>query len=801
MDQEAHLVRIGSHERRRSVTRSWARDVGAVVALSMATMIVIWSVQSPAIAIAAVVSPDPTNPLGLLVQDTLGQTNDMTVRAEPGLPVALVFEDSGAATTTTAPQCAVVAAQVRCDSTALIGLNIALGDGNDTFHLDESVYALTTIAFRLIAGEGGDDVLVTGSGNDFLFGGPGTNRLEAGAGDDNLSGGGGVDTELGGPGRDRLAGSAGDDQLFGEDGVDQVNGEDGDDTIDGGGGDDVAWGGPGADTVRGGDGNDRLDNGSDAPDAAHGADTVDGGAGNDSLSGGPQVDPLSPDVFTGGGGDGDELSYSLRSSPLVISLDGSPNDGAQGEGDNVAADIERVVGGSGPDTLVGSAGPNVLDGADGDDTIDGRGGSDTLQGGVNSSGNDHVLGGDGPDVIRGDAGDDQLEGGPGDDDIFGEGGTDTLLGDEGQDVLAGGPGIDILHGGDGGDRLYGSDAIPVGADGGDKLNGDDGDDALSGGPGDDALAGGRGADAINGDDDRDTVSYEGRGARIEVTFDGKPNDGERGEHDNVAADVEDVLGGNRGDTLTGDARANTLNAGLGNDFVKGAAGADTLFGGKGADVLHSRDGASDDVFCGPGADLAIVDRHDHLRACDFADRGRRRPRFRQSAVIRPTGRTVLLRLRGADGFVPVPGPVEVPLGTTLDARRGTLRVVTTRGRRGGVQQGSIGGGRFSVLAPRGGSVTRLRLVGGDLAKCRSRGANPKKVRRKLRARVGERRPGAYEVVGEHSIGGAAGTTWVTEDRCDGTMTRVIEGTVRVRDLPRHRTVIVRAGHRYLARVP
>jgi hypothetical protein len=37
------------------------------------------------------------------------------------------------------------------------------------------------------------------------------------------------------------------------------------------------------------------------------------------------------------------------------------------------------------------------------------------------------------------------------------------------------------------------------------------------------------------------------------------------------------------------------------------------------------------------------------------------------------------------------------------------------------------------------------------------------------------------------------------DRCDGTLTRVTSGAVSVRDFRRHRTVLVRAGHSYLAR--
>jgi hypothetical protein len=44
-----------------------------------------------------------------------------------------------------------------------------------------------------------------------------------------------------------------------------------------------------------------------------------------------------------------------------------------------------------------------------------------------------------------------------------------------------------------------------------------------------------------------------------------------------------------------------------------------------------------------------------------------------------------------------------------------------------------------------------------------------------------------------------GTLWATEDTCAGTLTTVREGSVTVRDLHRHRNVIVRAGHRYLAR--
>jgi Ca2+-binding RTX toxin-like protein len=763
------------------------RRAGAVVTIWLLTIVAIWGVHPPATAMAAVVSPDPNNPLGLLIQDTLAQSNVMTVRAEPGTPATLVFEDTGAATTTTAPQCAVVAAQVRCASVALIGLDVRLGGGDDTFVLDESTYSLTAIFLTLISGEGGNDRLVTGAGNDFLFGGPGNDRLEAGAGNDNISGADGADTELGGPGRDRLVGELDDDNL------------------DGGSGNDVVLGGAGADIVRGGDGDDQLDDDAVESGAALGADTMDGGAGNDSLTGGPEGDPLSPDVFNGGDGD-DTLSYARRTSPLTITLDGAANDGAPGEGDNVGADIERIVGGSGADTLIGSAGANDFDGGPGDDRLDGLGGPDKLQGGLNDSGNDRLVGGPGNDVLEGDAGDDTLDGGADDDQVLGGGGSDTLLGGSGKDVVAGGPGRDDLDSGDGDDTLYGSDAVPIGADSADKLQGGPGEDVLLGGPGDDELVSGAGADAMSGEDGADTASYEGRSTPIDVSFDGEPNDGAPGERDNVAKDVENVVGGNVDDTLSGDTRPNRLSAAAGDDSVNGGPGFDTLLGGKGIDVINARDGERDDVFCGAGRDLAIVDRRDISRGCDLVDRGRRRPSFRRSALVRSARGSVVLRLPGANPFVTVPRTVETPLGSTLDARKATLSVVTTSRRGGPLQKASVRGGRVTVLQPRGRSVTQLRLVGGDLARCRAPGASRKKVRRQLRAHV-EKHPGQtegpaeYQVRGKHSDGSTRGTTWVTEDRCDGTMTRVIEGTVRVRDLPRHRTVIVRAGHQYLARAP
>jgi len=59
--------------------------------------------------------------------------------------------------------------------------------------------------------------------------------------------------------------------------------------------------------------------------------------------------------------------------------------------------------------------------------------------------------------------------------------------------------------------------------------------------------------------------------------------------------------------------------------------------------------------------------------------------------------------------------------------------------------------------------------------------------------------GRFRTHGRHSQATVRGTRWLTVDRCDGTLTRVTRGAVSVRDHVRDRTVLVRAGHSYLAR--
>src|SRR4029450_6620035 len=116
-------------------------------------------------------------------------------------------------------------------------------------------------------------------------------------------------------------------------------------------------------------------------------------------------------------------------------------------------------------------------------------------------------------------------------------------------VLSGGAGADTLWGGFNDDDLYGDEGV-------DELHGEGGDDWIDGGPEPDQLHGGDGSDI---------AAYDERVDPVTATLDGVANDGVSGEGDFIHIDVESVVGGSAGDSLTGSAEPDGLFGGPGAD--------------------------------------------------------------------------------------------------------------------------------------------------------------------------------------------------------------------------------------------
>jgi Ca2+-binding RTX toxin-like protein len=365
---------------------------------------------------------------------------------------------------------------------------------------------------------------------------------------------------------DVIKGTANGDYLVGNGGAD---------TIDGLGGGDRLFAGDAAtndgdtcdaDVLNGGDDEDFL--------ALGGATIADGGAGDDHILTDAHVCPGKSDVASGGTGR-DSAEFTILDNPslanLSVSLDDVANDGVGGT-DNYKSDIEDLFGSNYGMTLIGSAGPNSIRGGDGNDLIDGGLGADSIRGG------------NGIDTVDYSSRTVPVTVTIGVGDTDGQTGENDGVGDD----------IENVRGGSGADTIVGN--------------------AL-----DNVLDGGLGADNISGGDGVDAVDYSRRTVPVNVTLNaGAGNDGQAGENDTIAADVEGAFGGSGNDTLVGAAGNGFLFGFGGSDDLSDVGGIDTLDAGTGDDEIDSVDGAVDHDVCGPGTDKVTKDANDTVDA-DCAD--------------------------------------------------------------------------------------------------------------------------------------------------------------------------------------
>lgn|GEM_PF-1657818 len=410
-----------------------------------------------------------------------------------------------------------------------------------------------------------------------------------------------IENAIGGSGDDTISGNAIANVLTGNDGDDSLKGLGGDDTLLGGTGSDTLSGGGGADSLDGGTGNDQLSgwDGADFLNGGAGIDTLLGEAGDDLLIGGAAGDSIN------GGSGSDTASYSNSNASVAIDLGAGTTAGGHATGDTLTS-IEDLFGSAFSDTLTGDNGDNVINGFSGDDIIDGGAGNDSMEGG---QGNDFFISGLGADTINGGAGASDTadysgsnaavniginagavnSGGHAQGDVISTI-TENLIGSMFDDVITGNTLANLLNG------FFGDDT----------MNASNGNDTLIGGSGDDLLFGSRGADLINGGVGNDTASYGNTDNSVIVDLTAGSGIGSGHASGDTLISIENIIGGQFNDTLTGDNGANSLSGLAGNDLLNGLGGNDTLLGSNGADTLNG--GSGDDLLTGSGgADSFVFD--------------------------------------------------------------------------------------------------------------------------------------------------------------------------------------------------
>jgi Ca2+-binding RTX toxin-like protein len=179
----------------------------------------------------------------------------------------------------------------------------------------------------------------------------------------------------------------------------------------------------------------------------------------------------------------------------------------------------------------------------------------------------------------------------------------------------------VIRSGGGADLIIGGNNLPVPLDvdsgnGNDTISGGPrgdtivagiGDDYIFGGGGNDLITGNEGADRMLGGDGSDTADYRQRVNDVFVDLGSDGDDGELGENDNVARDIERVTSGSGNDRLTAaNPGSYALSGGFGDDTLTGSFGDDTLNGGEGADVLIGNEG-DDLILAADGTGTDFVD--------------------------------------------------------------------------------------------------------------------------------------------------------------------------------------------------
>ncbi|MES0884378.1 hypothetical protein [Roseibium sp. SCP14] len=478
-----------------------------------------------------------------------------------------------------------------------------------------------------LEGLAGNDTLNGGSGDDILSGGAGADTINGGAGTDAAdysTSGAGVSVDLltgtanggdaagdvlseienlfGSDHDDQLKGNAGANLLLGGAGDDQLSGQGGNDTLSGGAGADVLFGGGGDDTYLVGLGHgtigirdigvhvetseERYLAGYHGQTAVYGTRTtttrtlVNGGTDTLKLKSGTTFDDLTLHSNS------DNLVFTLHArndqdvveANTVINIENSQQaDYAVEKLENASGfvlDLTGMIAGTGGTNLAGTSNADIIFGTNTSETITAAAGDDVIIAGL---GNDTIDGGDGADRIWAGFGNDSLNGDAGNDQLSGGDGNDTLTGGQGDDQLFGGDGIDTLQGGSENDLLDGGN-------GDDILTGGAGDDTVLGGAGDDTINGGAGADIYSGGFGSDTVDYSQSSSAINVSLSDGTGAGGDAEGDTLSA-IENIIGTQFHDLLSGNEAANKILAGYGDDLLFGDGGADYLHGGYGTDTL------------------------------------------------------------------------------------------------------------------------------------------------------------------------------------------------------------------------
>jgi hypothetical protein len=200
----------------------------------------------------------------------------------------------------------------------------------------------------------------------------------------------------------------------------------------------------------------------------------------------------------------------------------------------------------------------------------------------------------------------------------------------------------------------------------------------------------------------------------------------------------------------------------------------------------------DDDGIGDACDPSVDVDEDCFDECEPGSAGGP-PVAGKRVTVRLVSGKVRIRPPGSERFKALAGKTSTRVGTLVDATKGAVRITSAAGG-GRTQTGTFSGGSFRIKQPKARPLTTDLVLSGPSFAERCKAAHKRVVRRLEGVAKGR-----FRVVGRRSEALLKGRgTWTTQDRCDGTRTIVTKGRVAVHDLAVRGSVVVRAGHHYLA---
>jgi hypothetical protein len=170
------------------------------------------------------------------------------------------------------------------------------------------------------------------------------------------------------------------------------------------------------------------------------------------------------------------------------------------------------------------------------------------------------------------------------------------------------------------------------------------------------------------------------------------------------------------------------------------------------------------------------------------------PQFHKTVVVKRISGKVRVRLKGSKTFVDLSSIDDVPLGATVDVKKGRIELASVPSRTAAVEKIQLYSGMFRVGQPA--AITEFTL-NEPLASCKKK-ARASATKPRSRKLWGDGK-GKFRTRGQYSAATIRGTRFLVQDSCSGTLTQVKEGSVLVRDNVKRKNIVLRKGKRYTAR--